>query len=95
MLNLGREHKTTVKRGLWYLRGTIGYGVCYQGKPGSEKQVQVRGFIDFDWVRDIDERRSTNGYVFNLNGGAVSWRVGGKKLLLCQLLRLNTWQLLM
>ena len=26
-----------------------------------------------DWARDMDQRRSTSGYVFILFGGVVSW----------------------
>lgn len=29
--------------------------------------------MDSDWVGDIDNRRSTSGYIFTLFGGAVSW----------------------
>eukprot|EP00253_Pinus_taeda_P034672 PITA_34672 len=29
--------------------------------------------IDYDWAGDLDQGRSTSGYVFNLFGGAVSW----------------------
>jgi hypothetical protein len=29
--------------------------------------------FDADWVGDLDRRRSTSGYVFNLFGGAISW----------------------
>ena len=35
--------------------------------------LDIRGFVDEDWVGDLDQRRSTSGYVFNLFGGAVSW----------------------
>jgi len=35
--------------------------------------LDIRGLIDADWARDMDQRRSTSGYVFNLFGGAVSW----------------------
>jgi hypothetical protein len=35
--------------------------------------VDIHGFVDADWVGDIDRRRSTSGYVFNLFGGAISW----------------------
>ena len=35
--------------------------------------LDIRGFVDVDWAGDLDQRRSTNGYVFNLFGGAVSW----------------------
>ena len=35
--------------------------------------LDVHGFVDHDWVRDLDHKRSTCGYVFNLVGGAISW----------------------
>lgn len=30
-------------------------------------------YTDSDYARDLDDRRSTSGYVFMLNGGAVTW----------------------
>jgi phosphoribosyl-AMP cyclohydrolase len=35
--------------------------------------VDIHGFVDADWARDMDRRRSTSGYVFNLFGGEISW----------------------
>ena len=35
--------------------------------------LDIRGFADANWVRDMDQRRSTSGYVFNLFGGTISW----------------------
>ena len=35
--------------------------------------LDIRGFFDVDWAGDLDQRRSTTGYVFSLFGGAVSW----------------------
>jgi hypothetical protein len=35
--------------------------------------VDIHGFVDADWARDLDRRRSTSRYVFNLFGGAISW----------------------
>eukprot|EP00253_Pinus_taeda_P011935 PITA_11935 len=55
------------------LRGTSDYGLCYQGRPGLDRVLDIRGFVDADWAGDLDQRRSTSGYVFNLFGGAVSW----------------------
>eukprot|EP00253_Pinus_taeda_P007026 PITA_07026 len=69
----GKEHWTTVKRVFRYLRGTSDYGLCYQGKVGLEKVLDICGFVDADWARDLDQRRSTSRHVFNLFGGAVSW----------------------
>ncbi|GLI66446.1 hypothetical protein VaNZ11_010251, partial [Volvox africanus] len=31
------------------------------------------GYSDSDWAGDMDTRRSTTGYVFRVNGTAVSW----------------------
>ena len=35
--------------------------------------LDIHGFVDVDWPGDLDQRRSTSGYVFSLFGGAVSW----------------------
>ena len=66
MSNPGKEHWTSVKRVFRYLRGTSDYGLCYQGRPGLERLLDIRGFFDADWVGDLDQRRSTSGYVFSL-----------------------------
>ena len=55
------------------MRGTSDYGLCYQGRLGLDRVLDIRGFVDADWVGDLDQRRSTNGYVFNLFGGSISW----------------------
>ncbi len=69
----GKEHWTTVKQVFRYLRGTSDYGLCYQARSGLDKVLGICGFVDADWARDLDQRRSTSGYVFKLFGGAVSW----------------------
>jgi hypothetical protein len=33
--------------------------------------------VDADWASDVNDRKSTSGYVFLLGGGAISW--GSKK----------------
>jgi hypothetical protein len=38
-----------------------------------DRVVDIHGFVDADWARDLDRRRSTSGYVFNLIGGAIHW----------------------
>ena len=57
----------------WFLHGTSDYGLCYEGRPRLDRVLDIHGFVDVDWVGDLDERRSTCGYVFNLFGGVVSW----------------------
>eukprot|EP00253_Pinus_taeda_P018545 PITA_18545 len=72
MSKLRKEHGTTVKRVFRYLCGTSDYGLCYQGRPGLDRVLDICGFVDVDWAEDLDQRRSTSGYVFNLFGGVVS-----------------------
>ena len=69
----GKERWTTIKRVFRYLRGTTDHAICYQGKAGLDRVLDVHGFVDADWDGDMDHRRSTSGYVFNLFGGAISW----------------------
>ncbi len=66
--NPGPAHWRAVKRIFRYLRGTSDFVLCY-----GAADLRLRGFCDADWAGDIDERRSTSGYVFILGGGAVSW----------------------
>ena len=69
----GKEHWTIVKRVFIYLCGTTDYAICYQGRLGPERVINVHGFVDVDWAGDLDCRRYTSGYVFNLFGGAIGW----------------------
>ena len=68
-----KEHWTTVKRVLRYLRGTSSYGLCYERRPRLDRVVDIHGFVDVDWAGDLDRRRSTSRYVFNLFGGEIIW----------------------
>ena len=63
-------HMMAVKRILRYLRGTTELGVCYQKKGGTEGLI---GYSDSDYAGDLDDRRSTSGYVFMMSSGAVAW----------------------
>lgn len=67
--NPGRRHWSAVKRILRYLKGTTDYFLCYQGND-----LTLMGYADADWDGDLDERKSTSGYAFLLNGGCISWR---------------------
>ena len=55
------------------MRGTTDHAIYYQGRDGPNGVLNVHGFVDADWARDLDQRRSTSGYVFSLFGGAISW----------------------
>ena len=32
------------------------------------------GYSDADWAGDVNDRKSTSGYLFMMNGGAVTWK---------------------
>jgi hypothetical protein len=63
------EHWNLAKSILRYLVGTADYGIVF----GSKNELLLEGFTDADHAGDIDTRRSTTGYVFNLFGGAIIW----------------------
>ena len=56
--NPGLAHWQAVKRIMRYLRGTTDLVLCYQGGD-----LKLRGYSDVDWGGDLDESRSTSGYV--------------------------------
>ena len=62
-------HLQTIKRALRYLKGTVSYGIYYRKDGNGELRV----YTDSDYAGDVEDRKSTSGYVFLLNFGAVSW----------------------
>ncbi|XP_054785885.1 secreted RxLR effector protein 161-like [Prosopis cineraria] len=66
--NPGEGHWKAIKRILRYLKSTVDYVMCYQ-----ESDLRLTGYSDADLGRDEDERRSTLGYTFLLNNGAICW----------------------
>ena len=34
----------------------------------------LHGYSDSDWAGDLDDRKSSSGYMFLLSGAPVSWR---------------------
>ena len=41
---------------------------------GEGRRNKLTGWVDSDFAADPDTRKSMTGYLFSLNGGAVSWR---------------------
>ncbi|KAA0033227.1 gag/pol protein [Cucumis melo var. makuwa] len=62
----GRDHWTTVKNILKYLRRTKDYMLVY-----GTKDLILTGYTDSDFQTNKDARKSTSGSVFTLNGEAV------------------------
>lgn len=67
LFNCGQRHWKYVKRISRDLRGTADYKLCHQGSD-----LQLVSYSDTDQSGDLDERKSTFGYVFLLNNGIIS-----------------------
>ncbi|KAK2404463.1 secreted RxLR effector protein [Trifolium repens] len=66
----GESHWIAVKNILKYLRRTKETFLVY----GGEEELSVVGYTDASFQTDKDDFRSQSGFVFCLNGGAVSWK---------------------
>ena len=68
MANPGQEHWHAAKRIFRFVKGTSDVALCYKGSD-----FFISGFVDADYVGNIDKSNSTTRYVFTLNGEVVSW----------------------
>nr|KYP74877.1 Retrovirus-related Pol polyprotein from transposon TNT 1-94 [Cajanus cajan] len=69
MANPTETHWSAAKRILRYLKGTTEFGILYK----KEEDTTLVAYTDSDFAGDIDDRKSTSGFVFSLGTGAVSW----------------------
>ncbi|GAA0175784.1 hypothetical protein LIER_41974 [Lithospermum erythrorhizon] len=70
MSNLAELHLQVVTKILRYLKGTTQYGIVYQ-KGSNEGELEA--YTDSDYAGDINDNKSTNGYVFKFSSGTVAW----------------------
>lgn len=68
MANPTQLHFAAVKRIMRYLKGTMEYGIWYKREEGTK----LLGYTDTDYDGDVDDNKSTSGYVFMMSGGAVA-----------------------
>nr|GEX08177.1 retrovirus-related Pol polyprotein from transposon TNT 1-94 [Tanacetum cinerariifolium] len=69
MENLKYAHWKALKRILRYVKGTESLGLFYS----SSKEYTLTGYSDSDWHGDVDDRKSTSGYVFFMGKTAFTW----------------------
>jgi len=62
-------HWKALKRILRYIRGTLSLGLLYT----RTDDYRLVGYSDSNWCGDIDDRKSTSGYVFLLGNTAFTW----------------------
>ena len=95
--NPGLDHWMGIKRVFRYLKGSSGFGLMY-GK-GTKR---VFGYVDSNYARCVDTRRSRYGGVLLLNGGATDWRSKMESIVAlssmeaeyigaCEFVRLGVW----
>ena len=66
----GFEHWKAAKKVMRYLQGTKDYMLTYK----RSEQLEVVGYSDFDYSGCLDSLKSTSGFVFMLENGAISWK---------------------
>jgi hypothetical protein len=66
--NPGKAHWQVVKRIFRYLQMTKSMKLCFE-----LNELEIKGFTDADFAGDMDDRKSTSGYVFLFGGTMVSW----------------------
>lgn len=69
MSNPMETHMLAAKRILRYIQATVDFGIFYK----RECRNELMAYTDSDYAGDLDDRKSTSGYVFKLSGGAVAW----------------------
>ncbi|HEV7735995.1 MAG TPA: reverse transcriptase domain-containing protein, partial [Chlamydiales bacterium] len=67
--NPTEEHLHAAQRALRYLNATVDFKLVY----GTVNSTDIEGYSDSDWASDVNNRISTTGYVYALNGGAIAW----------------------
>ena len=66
--NPSKKHWKTIKRIFTYLKGTINIELTFQGTLQD-----LVGYTDSNWAENTATRRSTSGYIFNVDSAAISW----------------------
>src|SRR4051812_34186652 len=68
--NPGNAHWVAVKNILKYLNRTKNMFLVF----GGDEELVVKGYTNSSFMTDPNDFKSQSGYLFTLNGGAVSWK---------------------
>ncbi|KAH9667537.1 hypothetical protein KPL70_021079 [Citrus sinensis] len=69
MENPKTTHFKAAKRILRYIKGTTNFGLLYS----FSNDYKLVGYSDSDWGGDVDDRKSTIGFVFFMGDTAFTW----------------------
>jgi len=67
--NATDEHFAHLKRVLRYLKDTASMKLVYK----RSAELPLVGYADSDWANDLDDRKSTSGFLFQVYGNTVMW----------------------
>jgi hypothetical protein len=65
-------HLTAAKRLLRYLRETMDH--CLKFESNDQSSLHLTVYADSNWSGDKTDRKSTTGYVVQLNNNTISWQ---------------------
>jgi hypothetical protein len=70
-------HHAAQKHLLRYLKGTIDMSITFgdrrnRGSSLDDAHLKIIGYTDASWADNVDDRKSTTGMAFMLNGGMIS-----------------------
>jgi hypothetical protein len=66
----GHVHLVFAKHVMRYLKGTLDYGLGYDG----DHDFTLSGYNDLDWAGSVSDRKSTSGCCFSLGSAMISWQ---------------------
>ncbi len=69
--NPGPDHQHALECVFCYLRATSNQQLVF--RRGAPDGSTLFSYADADWASDINDRKSTSGYMFKLAGTTVSW----------------------
>jgi hypothetical protein len=65
-----RVHLVATKHVMRYLKGTMDYGLRYDG----DHDFTLSGYTDADWAGSVTDTKSTSGCCFNLGSAMILWQ---------------------
>ena len=71
--NYDDTHWTAVKHIIRYIKGSSTLTLTL-GANSNTQEIILTGASDSDWAGDINDRRSTSGYLFFINDSLISWK---------------------
>jgi hypothetical protein len=65
-----RVHLVVAKHVMRYLKGTMDYGLSYDG----DHDFTLSGYTDTDWAGSVVDRKRTSRCCFSLGSAMISWQ---------------------